>query len=60
MANSRMKPFRATPSPPSSFIAKNGVDLMAGPKIKTIPVCPPKYLPFVPQLGLNMGFDKRP
>ncbi len=54
-----MKPFKAPYSPPSQFVGKNGVDLMGGPKISTTPVCPPKYLPFVPQLGLNTGFDKR-
>lgn len=35
------------------------MDLMAGPEIRTTPTCDPKYLPKIPQLGLNMGMDIR-
>lgn len=29
------------------FVNKSGYDVMAGPTIRTTPVCPPKYLPKV-------------
>jgi hypothetical protein len=53
------KPKRATETR-SPFVSKDGVDLMGGPQKKLIPVCPPKFLPKIPQLGLNMGMDRRP
>lgn len=54
MATTRKPPKQ--PPTPAQFTTSSGYDLMAGPKIKTTPVCPPQYLP---QLGLNMGFDKK-
>lgn len=53
------KPPMPAPRVPSELIAKDGFDVMGGREIKTTPVCPPKFLPKVPQLGLNMGFDVR-
>ena len=51
---------RKSPARAKGFSGKNGYDLMGGPTIRTTPTCPPKYLHSVPQLGLNMGMDRRP
>lgn len=53
-------PKRPAAQQPKGWIAANGVDLIAGPTIRTTPVCPPSMLPKIPQLGLNMGMDRRP
>ncbi len=51
---------RKSDTPSTGFKSKyTGVDLMAGPEIRTTPTCPPKMLQKMPQLGLNMGMDIR-
>jgi hypothetical protein len=54
------KPSMPAPKVPAELFAKDGFDLMGGRQMKTTPACPPKMLPKVPQLGLNMGMDRRP
>lgn len=49
-------PRKPVKKPSTGFTAPDGYDLMAGPKIRTTPLCPPKYLP---QTGLNLGLDKK-
>jgi hypothetical protein len=44
---------------PTGFKSRDGYDLMAGREMKLTPTCPPKLLPKIPQLGLNMGMDVR-
>lgn len=56
----RMATTRKREAPSTGFKNKQGIDLMAGPEIRTTSTCPPKMLQKIPQLGLNMGMDRRP
>lgn len=53
------KPPMPTPKVPAELLAKNGYDLMGGRQMNTTPICQPRTLPKVPQIGLNTGFDVR-
>jgi hypothetical protein len=52
------KKFTPPPLKAENFKGTNGYDLMAGRTLSTKPA--PKRVEFVPQLGLNTGFDRRP